>query len=191
MSSNSRKLGREKLILDLLLHKINEDEFFRNFPTTESEARGEALKMLTEALQSRDSDGVEFGLLMGHHFGFSRDFLGILLRLAGENWHQQHEGVVDTFAEMKWPEAVEVLSTIAVTSYDYREYDDYCSLGVKCIYTLAAIQTQEAILQLGRLARCGNAILEREAVARLTGIAKQGNSPDGRQLACDILNANR
>lgn len=189
MSSNSRKLSREKLILDLLLHKINKDEFFRNFPTTESEASGEALKMLTEALQYRDADGVEFGLLMGHHFGFSREFLDVLLRLAGENWHQQHESLVDTFAKTKWPESVEVLSTIAVTSYDYREYDDYCSLGVKCIYALAAIETREAILQLGKLARCGIAILEREAVARLTGIAKQGSSSDGRQLACDILKA--
>jgi hypothetical protein len=167
----------QKLILDLLLGKISEEGFCREFPTSPREASSVALSMLRQALRERDAVGVEFGLYLGHRFGISQDFLDVLLSLSNEPWHQQHENVIDGLAKLADPASVDVLYQTALARHPYLEYDEAFALGTKSIHALGAIRTPEAIARLGDLLHSGNEILESKAESQLRRI-ERADAPD-------------
>ena len=175
------------LILDLLRGRIPEDEFYREFPIKPGEGSGAGRAMLVRALQERDATGVEFGLYLGHRFGISEEYLDVLLGLAGESWHERHEDVIDGVAKLKSPRSVESLFRTAVTTFPYRAYDEFNSLGTKCIRALGAIRTKGALARLGDLMASGDPNLEREAQAQLRRIESEERSEDVRASARDML----
>jgi hypothetical protein len=177
------------LILDLLRGQIREDDFYREFRIKPGEASSTGRAMLVRASQERDPAGVEFGLYLGHRFGVSEEYLDVLLGLACEPWHERHEDVIDALAKLKAPRSVEALYRTALTTFPYREYDEFNSLGTKCVRALGAIQTKEAIIQLGNLMANGGPILEGEAQAQLRRIEGEGSSEVARETAREILAA--
>lgn len=123
--------------------------------------------MLARALRDRDATGVEFGLYLGHRFGISEEYLDVLIELATAPWHERHEDVVDALAKLKSPKSVDTLVRTAMTSLRYRDYDEFNSLGVKCVHALAKIGTKEAVAGLRALMGSGDENLEQEARAQL------------------------
>src|SRR6266542_204698 len=148
------------LILDLLRGQIREDEFYRGFGIKPGEGSSTGRAMLRRALREKDPTGVEFGLYLGHRFGISDEYLDMLLDLAVASWHERHEDVIDALAKLKAPKSVDALFRTALTSFPYREYDEFNSLGMKCVRALAAIQTKDAIARLGDLMASGGPNLE-------------------------------
>jgi hypothetical protein len=179
------------LILDLLLSRISEDEFHRQFPIVPGAASAAGLAMLQRAVQTPDPVGVEFGLYLGHRFGISPEYLDVLIALAGASWHERHEDVVDGLAKLKAPTSVDALYGLALAKYTYREYDDACSLGVKSIRALGAIQSVEAVERLAALLRCGNDILVSQAERQLLRMECSGASETVRDAARRILASHR
>lgn len=180
-----------RLILDLLMGRVSEDDFYRDLPCKPGEASELGLAMLRRAVEERDPVGVEFGLYLGHRFGISQKYLDVLLLLAGENWHERHEDVIDGLAKLDSPESVDVFYRAALVKHPYLEYDEAYALGVKCIYALGKIQTLEAVVRLGELLRSGNSVLESEAGAQLARIERLGKSETVRVAARDALAAGR
>jgi PBS lyase HEAT-like repeat len=189
MSSVSKREGQ--LILDLLLHRVSEEDFYREFPSKPDEANELGLAMLRRAAGERDPVGVEYGLYLGHRFGITRSYLDVLLVLADADWHERHADVVDGLAKLREPVSVDVLYRAALVQHYYLEYDEAYSLGVKCIYALGDIQTPEAVDRLRKLLSSGNGVLESEAAAQLDDIEKTGKLEAVRIAARDALAVSR
>jgi hypothetical protein len=102
---------KQQLILDLLLQKVSERDFYSRFPTTPSEASASGAAMLRRALEEQDRVAVEFGLYLGHRFGITPDYLDALEKLAGTAWHERHEDVVAGLAKLASPSSVIALRT--------------------------------------------------------------------------------
>jgi len=69
----------------------------------------------------------------------------------------------------------------------YREYDDADSLGVKAIWALGRLQTEEAVDRLADLATCGRPILEKNAREQLARIVSRSESEALREVARERL----
>jgi hypothetical protein len=182
----------KKLVIELLLHRMSEDQFLRDFPLgSEAAASAAGLAMLREAVRTSDPVGVEFGLYLGHRFGISADYLDVLCELATANWHQRHEDVVAALGKLKSPMSVDALYNAALLRHPYREYDDSESLGVKATWALRAIETPESIEKLGMLLRSDNKILSAEAEMRLEDIRRSSRTTTASELAELQLSQNR
>jgi hypothetical protein len=130
--------------------------------------------MLREAARVCDPVGIEFGLYLGHHFGFAPEQLAVLCELAKADWHQRHEDVVDALSQLNLPGSEEALYAAATSRHAYRDYDESESLGVKATWALSKLQTLGAIETLGALLRDDRAILCSEARQRLEDLARSG-----------------
>lgn len=182
---------KRQLILDLLLGRVSEEAFFREFPSSPAEIRNVSLKVLEQALNERDPVGVEFGLHLGHRFGFSPVHLETLCALAKSDWHDRHQDVVDGLASLEAPGSVETLYQTALSKHPYLNYDDANTLGVKSIWALGRINTPEAVLRLEELLSSDDAILVSEAKSQLARIEKHAESEGVRLAARMALRRNR
>lgn len=146
---------QQKLVTDLLLSRLSEKEFLRRFPMDRRSASAVTLDILRRGRDAHDAVDVEFGLYLGHHFGFTLEHVDVLCTLADAPWHECHEDVVDALASLKVPRAVDALYRAAAAEFPYRSYDDAHSLAVKAIYALSAIRNDEAVDRLEALANSG------------------------------------
>jgi hypothetical protein len=174
----------KKLIIDLLRHRISEDQFFHDFPlASEGAASAAGLAMLRQAARVSDPVGVEFGLYLGHRFGISADYLDVLCELATSSWHQRHDDVIDGLSKLKSPKSIDALFIAATTQHSYRDYDDSETLGVKATWALRSIETAGAIEKLGLLLRGSNKILSSEARLRLEDLQRSAKTTTAKELA--------
>ena len=180
MSPPTEKLRSS--ILALASGKISRDAFFKENLLSEQAAMTLGPQMLDQAFAERDPIGVELGIYLGC-LGVSEESRQALLRLATENWHQSHEPIVDILAFPPNSDTVDVLFSIAKTNFHYLAYDVTSSLGVKCIWALAAIGTERACARLIQLFHSGNKILRRNAKERLSDLASDGATPEIRRWA--------
>jgi HEAT repeat protein len=178
---------QQKLILDLLLGRISEQEFFAKYPTSSTAASDEGAQMLQRALQERDATAVEFGLYLGHRFGITAEYLESLKALAVSDWHQRHEDVVAALAKLKNSTSVEALYRAAGLQLSYLEYDDTFALANKAVHALKAIGTAEAIEFLGRLLGEGSGPVQGYAKQALTRLASGASSEPLRSAATRLL----
>ena len=145
--------------------------------------------MLRRAIEEKDPDGVEFGLYLSGLFGPSPEHLDLLLELANADWHRSHELAVDYLSYFNAPVSAATFHRAALAQHPYRSWDDSESIGVKAIWALGRMRTQEAVRYLGDLARSGKLILEKNARAQLARIEAGGESEPLRQAARDLLQA--
>jgi hypothetical protein len=80
---------------------------------------------------------------------------------------------------------------MALARFPYLDYDDAFALGVKCIWALGRIQTEEAVARLTDLLSCGNTILEENAAEQLARIERGSQSQAIRDAATRALAARR
>jgi len=112
---------QQKLIFDMMLRRISEDEFLRGVGVAREDATGFALRNLEEAYRQKSEDDVECGLGVGFHFGFTHNFLDVLIRLSDAEWHHSHEDVVTALGELGDTRAVETLFRAALMIHPYLE----------------------------------------------------------------------
>lgn len=169
-----------ELVFALVGGSMGEPEFRRSFP---GDPRERVVQWLERSLRDHDSLGVEVALSLGHRFGFPQESLPILLVLATAEWHQRHEDVVGALSKFHTEESVVPLFQAATLHLAYRDYDEFNSLGVKCVFALERVGSVGAVDRLADLARSGDAILEEAARASLLRLASESDSPEIRRAA--------
>lgn len=132
---------QQDLIIDLVSKKISKERLVQIFFGGEI-PDGYLRRELEASLEIKDSDNVECLLIFGSVFGFTQDCADILCRLLVQDWHASHENIARELKVFKYPGAVDYLFKAALTHYQYiaSEY----ALGVKCIYALYEIGTDNA-----------------------------------------------
>jgi len=178
-----------QLAVGLVTGKMSEKTFCDSMTTAAEDMPGLSLQLLRKSSDEHDAAGVEFGLILGHQFGFTDEHLAVLLHLAGEGWHRQHENVVDGLAKFRALSSIDTLYRAALTRHDYLDYDEAFALGVKCIWALGRFNSEEAVARLGDLMSCGNNILVENAMNQLSRILDEGESDALREAAGKALRA--
>lgn len=132
---------QQDLIIDLVSKKISKERLVQIFFGGEI-PDGYLRRELEASLEIKDSDNVECLLIFGSVFGFTQDCADILCRLLVQDWHTSHENIARELKVFKYAGAVDYLFKAALTHYQYiaSEY----ALGVKCIYALYEIGTDNA-----------------------------------------------
>lgn len=160
------------LIVDLVIGRIDEEQFCSQMGVGVLDLPGLGLELLEDACSAEDPVGVEVALHLGHKFGFLSDHLTVLRQLAFVEWHRRHEDIMDALAVMKsTPSVVELICNMAAHQYRYREYDDGESLVRKAVRYLVVAEAPESVACLCALAHARSGVLRATAVAALRQMA--------------------
>ncbi len=152
---------------DLLGNRISEEEFLGQVGVARRDASKWSLDLLEDAYQTKDSDAVADGLLVGFRFGFLPNHLDLLRRLAEADWHFSHEDVVSALDELRDPGAVETLYRSVFQLHPYLAYDEVRSLATKAIWALGNLADAMADQKLRSLAQADDKIVRDEALKQL------------------------
>jgi hypothetical protein len=180
---------QQELILDLMVRRISEDEFLRGVGVAREDATAFALRNLEEAYRQKSEDDVDYGLGVGFHFGFTTDFLDLLIRLSDADWHHSHEDVVTALGELRDTRTVEALYRAALIIHPYLEYDDCRALAVKAIWALGNLGDSAADQKLRLLAESTNSVVRTDArkqLYRRSGLVTAEERKRGQAL-CDRI----
>ncbi|TCZ64239.1 HEAT repeat domain-containing protein [Flaviaesturariibacter aridisoli] len=160
---------REKdLILSLAQKKISIDDFAREYGVNFLDNKRQILMMLNDAFNSKDSEEVEYSMLLGFHLNaFSPEYAPLLCKLLLADWHYKHEDIVFILQKLKNPNTVDCLYDVIFAKFSYLEYDDSYSLARKAIHALADIDTNEARAMLQRLSNSDIPIIREKAKKQL------------------------
>jgi hypothetical protein len=153
----------QDLILSLVSKKISDDEFLRQYPVNPRTDESHIRLLLESALEKQEKDVVEFALILGFRFGFSKSCVPTLNKLLIESWHIKHEDITLALQKMKDPSSVDALYQAALSHHAYLDYDDSQALAVKCIRALGDIGTDEARQKLELLAKHENTTIRERA----------------------------
>lgn len=181
---------QKRLVIDLALKRVSEEDFLRSFPASPDQRQSLGLEVLRFALSEKDPDAVECGTILGYHFGMTTDYVDVLGALALVDWHRDHEDVVFALGKLKSPRSVEPLFLAAQKSHGYLQAsapddgDGHFELRSKCIHALANIGTIESLARLEELyARFNDPPLKAKIVRRYRHLAAQGASEEVRKEA--------
>lgn len=158
---------QKRLIVNLSLGKLSEDDFLEEF-SDNIDHDLDILRLLMSVKLNEDAGELECVMLLGFHFGFPVDCGSILCEILGLSWHQQHENIVFALQKIKFAGAAEALYIAAISHFAYLEYDETYALGVKCEYALRAIGTASAKDKLIALSRGANKVLAENALKMLS-----------------------
>jgi hypothetical protein len=176
---------RQQLILDLLANRISEDKFLREIGIGRGSGSGFALRMLEGAYHENNGDDVEFGLYLGFRFGFTPEFLDVLIRLSDADWHQRHEDVVAALDELRDLRATDALYRATLKLHTYLDYDDSRALASKAIWALGRLGDTTADQRLRTLADSGEPVVQayaREQLYRRSGRVTPEEKDRGKTL---------
>lgn len=180
---------QQQLILDLMLRRISEGEFLRGVGVAREDATGFALRSLEEAFRQESGDDVECGLALGFRFGFTPEFLDVLIRLSDAEWHHSHEDVVTALGELGDTRVVEALYRAALIIHPYLEYDDSRALAVKAIWALGNLSDTTADKKLRLLAESSDSVVRADArkqLYRRSGLVTAEERERGQALCSRI-----
>ncbi len=146
-----------QLVYALATKKIEPADFLERFHS--SDGRILCAELLNDAIRSKNSEDVEWALIVGYTFGFSDQHLNTLLFLSGERWHFKHEDVVTALGRLKTPRAVKALAAATQWVPEYLDHDESRALAVKAIWAIGGIAGPEADSALTELSASGDPIL--------------------------------
>src|SRR5688572_32015112 len=86
----------------------SKEDFLRRFPTAVEQGKL-SLQLLEEVYSGRNSDDLDYALVVGFSFGFGPEHASILCQLIDEDWHQSHEDAVSALDRLRTPMAIEPL----------------------------------------------------------------------------------
>lgn len=159
---------QKNFILDMASGEISEVEFLDRYPV---DLRGDNSTYISQSLDKarakRDEVQLECILILLFRFGEAKWHFDILCQLLQEDWHMQHENIVLLLKDLKNPKSVDCLYWAALANLPYLDYDESHALAVKSIFTLDAIDTDEARDKLRLLTKSENAILRDNAQRQL------------------------
>lgn len=126
-------------------------EFLSRFRPHQSSSQ-RVRDVLIEAIQSHDAEevGILDGIICG--LGYSEEHLPLLATLFRQEWHYNHENMVQLLEDFQSDEAIEALAWAAQVRLKYLEYNNSEALARKAIYALARMPGQQARETLQRIA---------------------------------------
>lgn len=101
------------------------------------------------------------------------NFIDVLTRLLKEEWHCEHESIIDSLDDLRCYSCVDIFFDTALAHYEYLDYDEAFALAVKCIWGLGNIGTKEAREKLQLLAKSDNDIIKENALYQLANGASR------------------
>jgi len=166
---------KQRELVDALMRQtLPLDVFRREYFAPEVEPAEQLLEQLVGATEEKSEDDVDLLLFVGFSLElFSPEYVPALARLLPQDWHHSHEDIARLLQELKDPRAIDALYETALTTYEYRDYDEVFSLARKCTWALADIGTPDALSRLKELAACGNPAIEGFARKRIDAWEKE------------------
>jgi hypothetical protein len=147
------KENERRLILELGINKISEQEFIERFPVNIKGNSDYVEELLNNAHDDKNSDDVDYALMIAYKFNLiTEKYIDVLCKLLGSDWHYKHEDIARGLQKLRSEKAVEVLYKTALTKFEYLDYDNSYSLARKCMWALGDIHTDKAIEKLKLLA---------------------------------------
>lgn len=173
------------LIFSFATEKVSEADFLRQFPAAPEDKVSLGPRVLLSALSQRDADAVEAGIILGSHFGMGSDYISVLERLLGEDWHREHEDIVFALGKLASPTSINAIYAAAQSHHPYLEdYDGGFQLRSKCIHALRNIGTVEALRRLGELfEKLQEPELRSKIIRRFQELASEGTPEQVRSEA--------
>ncbi len=113
-------------------------------------------------------------MLLGFQFGFGAECAEVLCELILQDWHMQHENIAMVLQNLRLPGTVDCLYRAALVEFPYLDYDESYALGVKCLYALQAIGSDDAKAKLGLIAGGDNPVLAENAQRLLRSLETGG-----------------
>ncbi len=159
--------SEQKLILDLALKSITKKQFLLAYPVDVQEDHKYVTRTLKDAFARKDSDDVEYALLLGFSFCFEEDVVPVLCDLIVQDWHYKHEDIARLLQDFGAPESIEYLYRVSLMELKYLEYDDSYALAVKCIWALGKINTSISREKLKLLALSENRVVKEASKRQL------------------------
>ena len=141
------------------------DDVLRAFDSRDGVSLG--VQLLADAIARKDSEDVEYALLVCTTFGFKVDHLPLLLDLTEATWHVSHENAVWYLGKYQTPAVVRALFRATQWIPDYLDFDDSRALARKAIWELGKQPGEEARQALEQLVRSDDALIRREAKHQL------------------------
>ncbi|MFD1604451.1 DUF4291 family protein [Flavobacterium artemisiae] len=126
------------------------------------------LREIKRILNEKDSDGV-FGKVYGFAGTYCRDeeILLLLCEIFESDWHTRHEDMARSFQDASNPVTAESLFRVALTEFEYMNWNDNYPLQRKCTWALADIGTPEAKDFLEQIKETANETIAEFAAKRL------------------------
>lgn len=163
----------KEIVIDVAVGNAPQESLLQLFATPANETDQLVLRLLNEAFDKSDSDGIECALIVGFIFGFSSRHRRILCDILDANWHRRHEDAVSALATLKSPESIDSLFRAATARFDYLAFDASRALGTKAVSALSDIDDPAAIEKLRLLAESKDAVVSRKAKKRLAAITNE------------------
>ena len=122
------------------------------------------IKQVHFARDHQDELLLELLVLVAWKDGVNNEYSDIFCKLLNEDWHYSRENIALMLKDIKDESTVKCLYSGAL---NIPEFDDFRSLAKKCIWALAAINTEEAKQKLYLLSRHEDPIISEVALQQL------------------------
>jgi len=117
---------------------ITQEDFLQRWPAVDGRALG--LDLLRNALVDRDADDLELSLILGSVFGFTLDYLPLLVAAAHADWHYRHEDVAQTLGAVGTEAALPALAVLVSARPSYADkIDDSVALARHALHGIERI----------------------------------------------------
>lgn len=154
---------------------FSRDDYFDNYWDKFPEGRHlqfkkETLSLLKNNVTNKDEKGLANTLAVLCNDGADSDYTDILLQLLDEKWHISEEDIISVLELIKDPKSVNKLYEVAL---DVPDYDEMRAIAKKCIWSLSAVNTPEAVQKLKLLTKVDDPIIKENAIFELEVVLKK------------------
>ncbi|SHG15848.1 type 2 periplasmic-binding domain-containing protein [Pedobacter caeni] len=137
------------------------DNYLDIYPNPgEKRNKAKIIPLLAKNINEKDSISLACTLGVAYLDGADKDYTDLLLSVLNADWHILIEDIIEVLELTKDPKAVDSLYEAAL---DFRDYDDFRSIGKKSIWALITINTPEAWEKLSLLAQVDDEIIKENA----------------------------
>ena len=164
MLMNSKE---KKLIIDLVQGDLTRENYLNESSYNPDKDTQCIVSLLTNAYQERDSDGVEYALLLGFLFQFNKNCMSILRTLLGSEWHCKHEDIVTVLDKDNDCNSAESFYEAAISQHEYLDYDEDFNLAKKAVRALGRLSCFSALVKLRLLYQSENKVIKASAAKRI------------------------
>lgn len=117
---------------------ITQEDLLHRWPAVDCRVLG--LDLLRNALADRDADDLELSLIVGSVFGFTLDYLPLLVEAAHADWHYRHEDVAQALGAVGTEAALPALAVLVSARPSYAdEIDDSVALARHALHGIERI----------------------------------------------------
>ena len=160
----------KEILSEFYFGNITKKEFLKQFPVDLANDENYIYNTFLDCYNRKDKYDLELVLALpplGGKTIYADKFVELLCLLLKEEWHQQHENIVNCLNIIRSPKSIETLYSTAFAKFDYLDYDDTYSLARKCIHALGNINTEESKEKLRLLAKSEIPIIKEKAEKQL------------------------